>query len=64
MAKEQTAKKKRVKLGSNEAGANWSLEEDEEVALTNEVNTKKAEGHLPACGRHKRGRSLGCMRVF
>ena len=42
-AKEQTAKKKRVELGSNEAGANWSLEEDEEAALTDEVNTKKVE---------------------
>ena len=36
MAKEQTVKKKRVELGSNEAGANWPLEDDEEAALTNE----------------------------
>ena len=43
MAKEVTAKKKRVELGFNEAGANWSLEDDEEAALTNELNTKKAE---------------------
>ena len=43
MAKEATVKKKRVELGSNEAGANWSLDDDEEVALTNELNTKKVE---------------------
>ena len=43
IANEQASKKTRVELGSNEAGANWSLEEDEEAALTNEVNTKKAE---------------------
>ena len=43
IANEQASKKTRVELGSNEAGANWSLEEDEEAALTNEVNTRKAE---------------------
>ena len=36
MAKGQTAKKKWVELGSNEAGANWPLEDDEEAALMNE----------------------------
>ena len=43
IANEQTSKKKRVELGFNEAGVNWSLEEDEEAALTNEVNTRKVE---------------------
>ena len=43
IASGQTLEKKWAELGSNEAMTNWSLEEDEEAALTKTVNTRKAE---------------------
>ena len=39
--KTTTLKNKRMELGSNEAGAQWSLKDDKEVALNNEMNKKR-----------------------
>ena len=41
--KATTLKNKRTELGLNEAGAQWSLKDDEEAALNNAMNSKKME---------------------
>ena len=46
--KTMISKHKRTELGSNEAGAQWSLDDDKEAALNNEMNSEDG-GHQQAC---------------
>ena len=52
-----TWKNKRTELGSNEAGAQWSLEDEKEAALNNAMNSNMMEVINKRVAKEKANRS-------